>query len=428
MAKKQAKKQAKTQKKTRSRKKKSAKIQTDKSGDFVWESYFVGGKQKRQKIRVIGGEVVRDMDEYLLRNADDMYLHQIERWDLIEQRRMSEENGREGQCEPQSPARALRQVPIKIRDIEFAFESMSGSDLGCADTSSIAFLNLTTGEVVWEEEEAEEFWDDPNLLALTEDLEDGGGYAEMDEFVYSLEKGPLRDQLLKAIDGKGAFRRFKAIVYEGGNVELKHAWHWFETRQLRERIADWLRWNGIEPQWDCDIFEPPRPPNKRPELLRAVLEFVFDTRIIPGVRRIAMLGSLTSDKSIPRDVDLIVEMADDAELTRLAKATRRLSGKTMATGDNCGADVFLCNLEGAYLGRVCQWKKCEPFVRQSCEAQHCGRRKFLYDDLHNIKLETAELKEPPLELWPRVIARSELPEDVMKELVSPLGMNAGPAK
>jgi hypothetical protein len=67
-------------------------IRTDDQGPFIWERYFVGGKQKRRKVRLIDGERIDDPDEYLLRNADDIYLHQAGRWDLLEQRRLEAEN------------------------------------------------------------------------------------------------------------------------------------------------------------------------------------------------------------------------------------------------------------------------------------------------------------------------------------------------
>ena len=74
------------------KKKKKPKIQSDEQGHFVWETYFVRGKQKRRKERVtvIDGKIVDDLDEWLLVNADDIYLHQIERWDLIERRRLDQ--------------------------------------------------------------------------------------------------------------------------------------------------------------------------------------------------------------------------------------------------------------------------------------------------------------------------------------------------
>jgi hypothetical protein len=113
---------------------------------------------------------------------------------------------------------------------------------------------------------------------------------------------------------------------------------------------------------------------------------------------------------------------DDAmPLDKLASFKRRLLGKTLQTGDSCGADVFLCNPQGEYIGRICSWKRCAPGIRQGCEAQHCGRREFLSDDLQNLRLDPTLVVNPPLELWPEITARTEIPEDVRKELVEALG-------
>lgn len=240
------------------------------------------------------------------------------------------------------------------------------------------------------------------------------------EFVDSLPVAPLRGELAKAIRGRGAWRRFKDMVFGGGNVELKHRWGWFETRRKRECIVDWLRSCGIEPVWDCDIFEAPPLPDKRVDLLRAVLAFVRDARALSGVRRIALLGSLTTSKAIPKDVDLLVVVDDSMNLDKLARLKRRLLGATLQTGDSCGADVFLCNPQGDYLGRVCSWKQCAPGIRKSCQAQHCGRREYLSDDLQDVCLGSSVVAEPPLELWPKLVARVELPGDVIDELMDRL--------
>jgi predicted nucleotidyltransferase len=161
-----------------------------------------------------------------------------------------------------------------------------------------------------------------------------------------------------------------------------------------------------------------RCPDKRADLLHAVCDFVEQARSLPGVRRIALLGSLATPKAIPKDVDLLVEVEDDMPLAALAKLTRQLSGKTMSTGDGCGADVFLCDPRHGYLGRVCRWKQCAPGIRQSCDAPHCGRREYLNDDLQNIRLDSKLISAPPLELWPEIIARAEMPEDVRRDLIA----------
>jgi predicted nucleotidyltransferase len=76
-------------------------------------------------------------------------------------------------------------------------------------------------------------------------------------------------------------------------------------------------------------------------LLSEVLRFVERARTCPGVRRIALVGSLARDKDNPKDADVLVTVDDDADLTSLATAGRRLKGR--AQSRNSGADIFLAN-------------------------------------------------------------------------------------
>jgi hypothetical protein len=403
-------------------KRKKTKYHTDEQGHYVWDNFFVRGKQKRTKRRVtvIDGEVIDDMDSWLPANAGDDLLHQIERWDLIERRQSGEEG-------PPTKANAMKPSPrilqLDIHQVESAFEFLAGFDPGLHDGPCFAFLDLTTGAIAHteDEEETEEMFGDGNFLRLPDDLFEDLQWGALDEFVDSLADEPLRGQLERAISGKGAFRRFKDIVFGGGNVALKHQWSWFETRRKRERIAQWLRDENIEPDWGRDIFEAPPLPDKRADLLRAVLVFVRNARVIPGVRRIALLGSLATSKAIPKDVDLLVGVDDDMPLDTLARLSRRLSGATMATGDGCGADVFLHNPQGQYLGRVCLWKQCAPGIRMSCQARHCGRREYLSDDLQNVRLDAKLIAAPPVMLWSEIVIHADLPQDVRELLVSHLG-------
>ncbi len=408
-------------KKGEKNRKRAKKYHTDERGHYVWDNYFVGGKQRRSKRRVtvIDGEIIDDLDEWLTSNADDIFLHQCERWDLIGRQMLKDEGPQSGEQAMKPPPRNLR---LDIIELEAVFESLAADVPGDDDEPCISFLDLSTGKIITSEteEETEALWRDKNLLFLPAHLFEDLHYGALDEFVNTLPAGAQRTDLARAIRGKGAFRRFKDIVFGGGNIELKHRWQWFETRRKRERIVMWLKDENIQAEWGCDIFEAPTPPNKRGDLLRAVLAFVRDSRHLPGVRRIALLGSLTTSKAIPKDVDLLVEVADEMSLEVLARLTRQLLGKTMQTGDGCGADVFLCDPQGKYIGRICSWKTCAPGIRQSCQAQHCGRRKYLSDDLQNVHLDPALVTEPPLELWPEIIARTELPDDVREELITKL--------
>lgn len=148
----------------------------------------------------------------------------------------------------------------------------------------------------------------------------------------------------------------------------------------------------------------------RQQLLAAVRRFVVAARQIAGVRRIALLGSIVTTKPNPKDIDVLVVVADDADLTPLATCARRLQGQ--AQGFNRGADVFLADERGTYIGRTCHWRECRPGVRLACDALHCGRRPYLHDDLDAITLNSRLVLSPPVTLWPDVERPGELPADV----------------
>jgi len=155
----------------------------------------------------------------------------------------------------------------------------------------------------------------------------------------------------------------------------------------------------------------------RQQLLDGLRRFVTSVRRLPGVKSIAVLGSIVTTKPDPKDIDVLVVVADDADLTPLAAASRRLQGH--AQSFNRGADVFLADEGGAYIGRTCHWKDCRPGVRRSCDALHCGRRPYLHDDLDAIRLNSSLVLAPPVTLWPHIERHGQLPPDV-EEVVAAL--------
>ncbi len=86
-------------------------------------------------------------------------------------------------------------------------------------------------------------------------------------------------------------------------------------------------------------------------LLAGVLKFVEQASVCSGVRRIALLGSLVTQKNNPKDADVLVTIADEADLAPLAVAGRRLKG--MAQSRNSGTVIFLADLSREYIGRIC---------------------------------------------------------------------------
>lgn len=244
------------------------------------------------------------------------------------------------------------------------------------------------------------------------------GYRDLEDFIVTVEDERLQDQLWRAISGRGAFRYFKDVL--ANHFHERERWFAFKDARLRQRVLDWLESEGIEP-----IVEPPaeetHPPplSKRAQLIAEVLPFVRAASRLPGVLRIALIGSLVTDEPDPKDIDMLVTVTDETDLAPLAKLGRKLQGHAQAL--NRGGEVFLADSQGNYLGRTCPWKRCGPGIRASCDALHCGRRHYLHDDLETIRLSKDLIAAPPLELWPEVVARVPIPEDVEKALIVPLG-------
>jgi len=64
----------------------------------------------------------------------------------------------------------------------------------------------------------------------------------MNDFSRSMSNEELRDELLHAIHGKGAFRHFEQIIRYHG---VDENWFQFKRDALQQIAADWLDANGI---------------------------------------------------------------------------------------------------------------------------------------------------------------------------------------
>ena len=243
------------------------------------------------------------------------------------------------------------------------------------------------------------------------------GYRDMEEFIATVQDAYLQERLGRAINGRHPFRSFKEVL--DSYPHERERWFEFKDVQVHQHALEWLADHGIEP-----VLKPATQPTATPELpmrtrlIAEVLTFVRAARQLPGVERIALLGSLTTAKPEPKDADLLVTVANDAELAPLATLARKLQGHTQ--GLNRGGEVFLADPEDHYLGRICPWKRCAPGVRTSCDALHCGRRPYLHDDLDAVRLAPELVAAPPIVLWPIIRASVRIPPDIEDGLLRPL--------
>lgn len=113
------------------------------------------------------------------------------------------------------------------------------------------FLNRETGRLVTLTGNDDDDEDDVDAAAIEDDrawlrLPDK---FEMDEydmiarFCRQVADDGAREELLRAIQGSGAFRRFQGLVRHLGHVDAWHAWR---DECLADIAVRWLEENGIE--------------------------------------------------------------------------------------------------------------------------------------------------------------------------------------
>ncbi len=114
-----------------------------------------------------------------------------------------------------------------------------------------SFLNVVTGDVIrifeggeGAESRLKQSESSPDYVYI-EPVSSREQYRWMEEFIEIVEEPTLKDKLNIAIDGKGAFRRFKDVLV-GYPVERER---WFQKRaaKLRTHMTDWLTSKHVIP-------------------------------------------------------------------------------------------------------------------------------------------------------------------------------------
>lgn len=118
-------------------------------------------------------------------------------------------------------------------------------------------------------------------------------YQWLDEFIAGVEDTAVRARMEAAINGKGAFRRFKDILLT--LPEERRRWFEFRDQAMRQRLEDWVRENDIEPlnepPWVNGEYTASAPQDNSPhdiEALRDLLIAWVDERGPDGMTPLAL--------------------------------------------------------------------------------------------------------------------------------------------
>jgi hypothetical protein len=144
---------------------------------------------------------------------------------------------------PTQSSGALREVPIAWEALEDAFENNA--------PEVHSYLNLDSGDVIRivdgiaEPATHARIAADAGYLRI-EPVSSREQYRWMERFIATVEEPDLRQKLVGAIDGKGAFRRFKDVLM-GFPVD-RERWFAFRSERLRIAIEAWLDAHGLKAQ------------------------------------------------------------------------------------------------------------------------------------------------------------------------------------
>lgn len=143
------------------------------------------------------------------------------------------------------PTPMLRPLPVDLEELSMILEGDPVHGGGR--------IELTTGEV-WPQsamEYAEEVGDidedddDPDRWLWVECEGSGSGFRDMVWFIEHLDDADFADRLARAISGRGAFRRFKEVLFD--RPDLMTNWYAFSNDRQRGRARSWLATEGYAP-------------------------------------------------------------------------------------------------------------------------------------------------------------------------------------
>jgi hypothetical protein len=224
-------------------------------------------------------------------------------------------NGDKG-TPPAAPP-AIRDVPVDWEALEDAFENNA--------PEVHSYLHLGTGEVL----RVVDGIADPEMHARiaadvtymrVDPVSSREQYRWMERFIQMLEENELRDKLTAAIDGKGAFRRFKDVLM--AHAPERERWFAFRSERLRVFMEAWLGAHALRPVarpvWpvqpseaasDAEAAPPLEPPASRrartAEALRHQLREIAE-----------VLGS--------RDLEKVTAFAEFVKARRAARPAHRV--------------------------------------------------------------------------------------------------------
>ncbi len=139
-----------------------------------------------------------------------------------------------------------KNLKIDMQDLTMAMEQNSYEEE--------YFLDLETGEILFTSDALDEedndavrkkIDDDPDRFEEVPKADSREGYQDMEDFIETVEDEHIAEVLSTAIEGRGAFRRFKDTLIR--YPDQRERWFKFKDDLMQKRALEWLDEIGVIP-------------------------------------------------------------------------------------------------------------------------------------------------------------------------------------
>jgi hypothetical protein len=152
----------------------------------------------------------------------------------------------------------MRKIPIHWDELESAFERNSPDTESFLDITTGHVISLTVGDPEAPSLKAKVASNIANYIRV-DPASSREQYRWMERFVGSVTEPQLRERLVMAIDGKGAFRRFKDVLL--AYPAERERWFSYRSDLLHWHMHNWLIEREIEPSAPAPWGDAKPPPD-----------------------------------------------------------------------------------------------------------------------------------------------------------------------
>lgn len=143
------------------------------------------------------------------------------------------------------PTPMLRPLPVDLEELSMILEGDPVHGGGRIDLRTGQVWAQSAIEYAEEVGEIDEDDDDPDRWLWVHCEGSHEGYRDMEWFIDGLDDKAFADRLTHAISGRGAFRRFKGVLFD--RPDLMTRWYAFSNDRQRGRARSWLAMEGYTP-------------------------------------------------------------------------------------------------------------------------------------------------------------------------------------